>query len=301
VDLSKSIIYRRFDFNSIAELQPNQPMNGFVVNEVKLLPVEGWGYKEKRSLADGYDASDVYLGIRLIQMRGTIYAVSKLRLHDQIRLLRAACTPTNAFAESQAQKGYMPLTFTMPTADANEWPTGEIPMMSLVRPTEQPGVLFIRETAFGKQDGYSSFYEVQFEAKDPLFYHQEPQVFDLSGVESGIGQFINRGDYATQIDFQLHVPSSQPQPKAIVFTGGGTRMTVTVPGANEDRVVRVDSRQKIAVLDIGTQQTLRMDLVVFDAENTWPRCRPGVTNYDWQVVGGPMGSGSRMSWREAFV
>jgi hypothetical protein len=94
LDLSQSITYRGVDINSLDALAPDTAMSGYIVNDVRLPEVEGWGYVEKRSLADGYDASRVFLGMRRAQIRGTILAQSKAELHDKIRTIRALFTPT---------------------------------------------------------------------------------------------------------------------------------------------------------------------------------------------------------------
>lgn len=300
MDLDRPVIYRNVDFNSLSALQPALPLDGYVVNEARWSPVDGWGYREKRSLDDGYDFADVFLGMRSINIRGTIYSQTKADLHDRVRIIRALFTPTLAFGDNPNDLGFLPLYFDVPTNDTTNWPSGYIQLACYMRPVDQPGFFFVRDTATGKGDGYSIPYEANLEARDPLFYHPIAKTVDLSsGAESGT--MVNRGDYPAHLNFELHLPSSDAAKKVVSFEGAGTNMDVTIPGEAKDRVVRVDAYDKVVTYEANGVQTLRMDLISFEAGKTWPKVPPGSSGYDLTTASGTLGAASQMVWLESFA
>lgn len=300
MDLDKPVLYRGLDLNQKDPLQPAMPLSGFVLNEARFEPVEGWGFREKRSLTDGYDASDIFLGMRTIYIRGTIYTRTKAQLHDRVRIIRRALTPTLAYAQNPGDKGFLPFAFSIPTEYTDDWPSGFIDLVVLARPADQPGFYYIRDAAYGKGDGYSIPYEARLECKDPHMYHPVPVEVPVDAL-SASGQFIHRGDYPAALNLVIRVPASDSTEKVLVFTGASTRMTVTVPSASKDRYVRVDGVEKVCTYEVDGGQTLRMDLVEFEAGFTWPRVNPGVTDYDWLMTGGlPDTSASKFIFYETF-
>jgi hypothetical protein len=299
VDLNRPVTYRGLDLNYLQSLQPAQPLVGQVVNEARFMDVEGWGYREKRSLRDGYDVSDVFLGMRTIIIRGTVYAMAKADLHDRVRILRALLTPTLAYAANPNDKGFLPLGFEVPTNDLADWPDGFIDMVAYARPADQPGFTFVRDTATGKGDGYSLPYEVRMEMRDPLFYHPVPQQTFIN-VATYLGTFHHRGNYPAALNMVIRCTGTAE--RKFTFTGGGSKFVLTVPSETVPRIVRLDSVEKVITYEKDSKQTLRMDLVEFDAGKTWPLVPPGDSLYDWSLAGAlPDAVESKLVWSETFV
>lgn len=302
MDLSRSITYRGLDLNSLAGLQPETPLSGYTVSDCRFMDVEGFGYKEKRSMGDGYDASRVYLGARRLQLRGTIWAISPAELHDKVRAIRALFTPTLAYNESPETKGYMPLTFSIPTEDTATWATGLIPVKLNVRPMDQPGSFFTREMAHGRANGgYSAVYEATLEAIDPRIYAQSTT--DIAATTAtGDSSVDNDGDYPAPLNAILALTAADDTgQRSITFTGMGTVMTVTVPASANDRQVNIDSERKVVTLVDGGVETIRFDLVEFAAGYTWPVVQPGANAYEWSTVGGALSAGSKFWFYETFA
>ena len=301
MDLSRDITYRSVNLNSIDALAPETPLGGYSVNDVRWVDVEGWGYREKRSLGDGYDTSRVYLGMRTLILRGTIYGQNKAELHDRVRTIRALFTPTLAYAEDDSVDGYLPMTFDIPTEDTGTWATGYIPVKIGVRPVDQPGFLFVREQAYGRDTkGYSMPYEVRLEARDPRVYAQSTTDIACTAT-SGSGSATNNGDYPAPLNAILAKGSAATGASTITLTGFGTVMTVTIPASSNDRQVNVDSERKVVTLVDNGVETLRMDLIEFAAGYTWPLVQPGANNYDWTGTGSAPASGSKFWYYETFA
>jgi hypothetical protein len=302
LDLSRSVTYRTVDLNSITALAPDTAMSGYLLNDVRFLDVEGWGYKEKRSQGDGYDSSRVYLGTRKLSIRGTIYSLSIAELHDKMRTIRALFTPTLCYNEDPTVNGYLPLTFDIPTSDTGTWATGYIPVKLLVRPMDQPGGMFPREMAFGKATGgFSTVYEVMLEAVDPRIYLQTTT--DIAATTTTASSSVtNDGDYPAPLQAILALTAVEDTgQRSITFTGMGTVMTVTIPASSNDRQVNIDSELKVCTLTDNGVETLRMDLVSFAAGYTWPLVQPEANSYDWTTVGGAPGAGSKFWFYETFA
>ena len=302
MDLSRDITYRSVNINSIGALAPESAISGYAINDVRWVDVEGWGYREKRSLGDGYDTSRVYLGMRTLLVRGTIYGQNKAELHDNVRTIRALFTPTLAYNEDDSVDGYLPLTFDIPTEDTGTWATGYIPVQLNVRPKDQPGFLFVREQAYGRDSkGYSMPYEVRLEARDPRVYSQSTT--DIAATTTtASSSTTNNGDYIAPLNAILSLTSGEDTgSRTITLTGFGTVMTVTIPASSNDRQVNVDSERKVVTLVDNGVETLRMDLIEFAAGYTWPVVQPGANNYDWTTVGGAPGANSKFWYYETFA
>lgn len=301
MDLSRPVLYRGLDINDLEALSPGEPLVGYRLQEVRFPEVNGWGYSEKRSLADGYDYSRVFLGERKFSLRGTVYADTQAGLHDRVRTLRALFTPTLAYAADPANKGFLPLDFDWPTEDTANWPTGYIPVRLYARPEDQPGAYFSRDAAFGRDgEGYSNVFEVAMCAKDPRFYAQTASEVATTAT-SGSGTTTNKGDYPSPLQVTLTLLAASTGQRVYTLTGFGTVMHVTVPAAAADRSVIVDANLKVVSLVQNNAEVLRMDLIEFEAGMTWPVVQPGANEYDWAISGGGLASGSKFSYRQAFV
>jgi hypothetical protein len=72
----------------------------------------------------------------------------------------------------------------------------------------------------------------------------------------------------------VHSLAAQANAAVFTFTGFGTSMTVTIPAGANDRTVRIDAINKVCTLTVDEVETLRMDLIEFQADTTWPRVLP---------------------------
>jgi hypothetical protein len=310
MDLSRPITYRTVDINTLGALTPGDPLDGYVINDVRFLPVDGIGFREKRSLMDGFDYGRVFLGRRQVQMRGTIYAPTKAALHDRIRMVRALFTPTLAYADDPVNKGFVALDFDWLTLDTADWPGGIIPVRLYARPEEAPGVFFPRDaagraTADGSVDdqGFSEVWEAALECRDPRFYSQVETEVVTTTQDGGGGALVvvNKGDYPAPLQVSLTLLAANVGSRVMTLTIGGSTMVITLPAMSVTRTVRVDGALKVCTLYAQGIETLRMDLVRFPAGHTWAEVQPGANSYDWHTTNGGFNSGSRFWFRAAFA
>ena len=283
----------------------NNPIQGIRLTRASFSEVSVHGYTEKRSLDDGFDASDVFIGMRTLNLTGEVYAASKAGLFDMLDLLRLKFTPTDAYNENPNEQGYLPLAFQQPTLYTVYWPSGVVDRVAYARPTMQP-TFDITNAAIGgrSEDGYVVPFQVQLQAKDPRFYAPVAQEVGLSGT-SGAGTLQNRGSYPAPLNFILALPAATTGEAVFNFVGMNTNMTVTIPAGSVDRQVNVDSVKKVCTLVVDGVETLRMDLIDFAAGYTWPKVPPtpegdSPAGYDWTSTEA-LDAASKMFYQEAWV
>lgn len=306
MDITRDVTYRGLLLTG-ADGGPggNNPISGIRTTRVRFGDVSVHGYTEKKSLDDGMDASDVFLGTRVVNIRGEVYAIDKASLFDALDQLRLTFTPTDAYNESPQQRGYLPLSFSQGTKLTVHWPTGFIDRVLYCRPSMQPEH-DIEKAALGEEDGdgYVVPFTLRLEAKDPRFYAPTLVEEFISGT-SGIGDILNRGNYPAPLNMLLHMPASVAGEVDFTFTGFGTSMDVVIPAGANDRTVRIDSINKVVTLTVDEVETLRMDLVSFYADNSWPKVLPTAegdspAGYSWSASD-PLDVVSRFFLQEAWA
>lgn len=107
---------------------------GSVVDDFDPDDVDVVQFAEKRAEADGMDTGTPFLGARRIRLAGTIYGKTRGLCYDVLWQLRAAMSPVLASREIPADKGYLPMYFSVPTNDTDNYPSGAIEMRALVMP-----------------------------------------------------------------------------------------------------------------------------------------------------------------------
>ncbi len=285
MDLTRPVTYRNFEVNTPVNAGGNTPLDGCQIDDVDFHPIDGYGYREKRSQSDGLDASDVFLGGRTVRLAGTLYGKTRGDLFDTLSEFRAAFSPTAAFAEGPGDLGYLPLNFEDATLDEENYPTGYIPKMMRMRPLGTPRTTIVRDKIGGvDRFGFSIGWEVMMEARDPRIYAQSPvEVFlnPAGGTSSGSGTVINRGAYPAPLKVEMFVSSSGAD-RVIELTAFGSVVKLTVPGpSGTDRVLRYDGVEKWAVLEEEGTEVLRMDLLDFPAGLQHPLVPAGESSYSW--------------------
>lgn len=306
MDIHKPVTYRGLTLNGadLAFTGENR-ITGMRIKRVNYASVSVHGYTEKRSADDGFDASDVFLGVRQVEMQAEVFGVNRAELYDFLDLLRLKMTPTDAYAESPGARGYLPLAFVQPTQLTIHWPTGSIDRQLNVRPMTQPSHELELASSGGDDDGEGMVVPLvlRWEAKDPRFYHPTPQEVVLSGI-TGSGDLTNRGNYPAPLNFLLVVGAGESA-GTFDFQGVGTDMSIEIPDEAAEQIIRVDSVNKVVTQTIGTVETLRMDLPTFNAGTTWPKVPPtpeGDTpaGYSW-TSDASLEATSKMFFSEAWV
>jgi hypothetical protein len=305
MDITSDITYRGLLLTGAAG-DAGEPIEGFRITRARYGDVSVHGYTEKRSLDDGMDASDVFLGARQVLLQGEVYAKSKAALFDALDILRLTFTPTDAYNESPRTRGYLPLAFSQPTTHLVHWSTGVIPRVLHCRPTAQPDhdIQFAAMNDADPDGGFVVPFVLRLEAKDPRFYGAT-DIESFLGSGTGSSPTVrNRGNYPAPANLVLSTTATGA--KTFTLIGLGTNMEVTIPAGTGTRTVVVDGYAKVVTLTIGTTETLRMDLIKFNAGTTWPKVLPtpeGTPNlqFTWTFAGGGLVTGSRLFFRETWA
>lgn len=304
MDLTRPVSYRGLFLNG-ATGGPGggNPINGMRLVRVRYTDVPAIGYTEKKSLEDGLDASDVWLGGRNIVLQGEVFGTSKADLFDSLDVLRLKFTATDCYAESPSTRGYLPLAFEVPTLHLGAFPTGFIERVLNVRPLAQPEHDIEFQAIGGRAtEGYALPYVARVQARDPRFYAPTPVESFLTGA-GGSGAVVNRGNYPAPLSILLRPDSTAAG--SFLLTGLGTSMNIVIPAGGADRFVSVDSHNKVVTLIVGSTETLRMDLPTFNSGTTWPKVPPtpegSSAAFDWSVSGVSLISPSRLAFSEAWV
>lgn len=317
MDLRRPISYRDFALNTIVR-SPGEPQVGCMVERVDFSSVGADGYTEKRSQGDGYDASDIYLGKRIVQMSGTIYGETLADLHDRLQNLRSTLLPTASFTDEPGAYGYVPLSYEEATGNTADWPTGYRTLYVRARPLSAPSFQVVRDAVGGAADrGGGIPWSAVWDCIDPRCY-VSPDVFldfaDNSHANPSSpspDQFVNRGDYPTPINILL-VVATQAKPGFFTFVTGGSTMKITIPQSANTQTIRYNGRLKVLTIEELGLEVLRMDCLTFTTETTHPLIVPTPLpgqDYTWTTVwsgGGstymtiPLAAGSRIFYSEAF-
>lgn len=304
MDLTLPVSYRGLILNAADTPAPGAAVAGIRLTRAKFSEVGVHGYVEKKSLSDGMDASDVYMGQRSVAMAGEVYAQDKGDLFDFLDQLRLKFTPTDAYNEDPDKRGFLPLYFQVQTKYTTYWATGIVDRMLFCRPSRQPDFAISIESIGGREsDGYVVPFSVDLIAKDPRFYYIGSSDTNLSGT-SGSGTLTNRGNYPTALNFILE-PSTTAE-ATFNFSGVGSNFDVTLPAGVAGRLVRVDSVNKVVTLTENDVETLRMDLITFNAGTTWPQV-PAIpegesaAGYNWSSTVALSATLSRMFFNEAWA
>jgi hypothetical protein len=308
MDLTRPVTYRGLLLSG-AEGGPggNNPIEGIRLTRARYTNVSVHGYIEKKSLDDGMDASDVFIGTRQIQMQGEVFARTKARLFEYLDVLRLKFTPTDAHAEAPYKHGYLPLSFSQPTVHTTYWPSGFVDRVMHARPLGQPEYDIELSSISGEpMNGYVVPFSVGLECIDPRIY-APVQVEVALGGTGGSGTLTNRGNYHTPLNFVLRMTTAHPGEAKFQWSGLGSTFELILPGspAPADRIIRLDSENKVVTMTVGDIELLRMDLVTFQAGTTYPRVPPtpegaSAAGYSWSCSGGLDGQ-SRMWFNEAWI
>jgi hypothetical protein len=299
MDLKAPVTYRGLDLNTTTRI-PGGGISGTQLNAVDLSTVSGVGYSEKRALGDGRDASDVYLDARRIAMQGQVYGLTRAEVYDLMRQVAAIFNPVLAFDEDPVLQGFLPMTFHEPSGLAAFTPDG-MDLLIYVRPIAQPSFQISRDLLGGADSkGGTILYQVVLEAKDPRLYVADPVYVAFVGT-GATSALANRGDYASPLTIQLHVPAALGAGTVTVTLNGQT-IVITVLDSAVDQDYVYDGAKKLLTLTKAGVTTLKMSLLA----TAHPKVNPGANTITWaSTINLPAGAGlatsSFATFAEAFA
>lgn len=250
---------------------------------------------EPKPQADGMEAYAVRRLVAMIRADGVVKADSVADLHDKVEALNAAFDPVLAFDEDTATRdiGFLPFTFSVPTADDTGYPTGLKPLQYYVRSTAIP------VPRISKFEGDGAHFTLLLQAVDPRRYLQTLTSVDLFHTPGGTPDSAS-----VAVDNSLASYSSWPTITMVMSGFGHTAFYVDHDESGVDPLV-LDLSSLVATdvvtIDMQAREVLvdgasRMDLVV--SGDFFP-IRPGTQNVESGWMAGV--TSCVMSYRRAFV
>lgn len=304
MDTTRDILYRSFLLNDAsiidnidADTGVGKGITGCVVETWDFSDVDIVQFLEKRSLQDGMDAGDVYKGARRLHMSGTLYGKTRALLYDAYWELRAALDPVLAQRESPADKGYLPLYFSVPTNRVIDYPLGAIDLRVLALPRASR-VIWQRDQQGGDDgDALAIPWQATFLMKNPSIMADVPQDYSLEAGGTVSGNFTNRGNYIAPLNMLIVVGSSGGT--ITIQAGGAINFVITVPASSGNRTIRVNGAEKLVTFEEASIETNRLGAT---PENmSWPVIPPGVSPYTVTFSGVSPQTGSHMWFWETYA
>ena len=270
--------YNGFNLNTTELAGTNGKRRGALLEVFDYGTSRGIGYTEKRSQDDGLDASDVYMGGRLITLAGTVYGEDEADLNDLLQGVRTALTPTSAYAFDRDDYGYIPLEFELKTKDPR-FGEGKRLVEYRARPLMQPQFTLRRDggsaPGAGDEFGMAVSYQSQLECKDPRLYVRPDTWMYWNTAQTAV-PILNRGDYPAPLDILLHINASTATSRVEIDIGG-SNLSIACPSLATNAIVRYSGELKVLTLDNasgGAADVLRMDLLTFRNNTTHPKVMP---------------------------
>lgn len=181
-DTTQDIIYRNFKLNDSGVAAAVDSSDGIgkgiagcIIDEFDPDDMDVVQFMEKRAEADGMDVGKPFLGGRRLRISGTIYGKTRALGFDAARQLRAVLDPVLASREVPADKGYLPLYFSEPTNNVEDFPTGAIAMRALVMPKGFRSPINRDQHGGTDDNGLAMRWSVVFNMRDPKFEGATPQ------------------------------------------------------------------------------------------------------------------------------
>ena len=197
MNLGGTVAYNGLSINTVTRQAGGLPASGYAVERFAPEPPPPTTYYEKRALADGMDAGDVYLGGREFGLIVTAYGTSAGDFWDKTQALFSAFNPTIVYEANSTVAGFIPFTFFQPTADVSSWPTSAypngIPMQYFMRPMAGPSYVIERDLDGGATTApRSKTFNIRMIARNPRKVHST----EISAtITTALQTATYRGDY----------------------------------------------------------------------------------------------------------
>lgn len=284
------MVYRGLTLNDPAD----DPKDTYEVWQALVDPEHG-SVAEPKSERDG---SEIYRPKKqrgLIRVTGAVKAPTAGELFDKTEALRAAFDPVNAYLAdlaSTSDVGFLPFTFSRPTADLANYPSGLKDLQYYARSLALP------VTRITKSDGLAARFAVVMECADPRAYAQSATSASRS----------NAGSKA--MDNTLASYASWPT-VTITLTGAGTDVIqLERVAAADTSALQLDlgscSSGDVIVVDMERRYVTKngaaaMDLVVTAQADYWDLFPAESQTLNVTNVSGTLAGTVAVSWVKAFA
>lgn len=292
-DTRNPIIYNSSP--SITLNNPNDdPDNTYLVEDVSIDPM--WdSVIEPLPDRDGIHGHEPRRVQTMITIRGWVKATTYAKLHDKIRALNRAFDPVLNYLndDSDIDKGFVALDFTILTEDNTNYTDGEIPARFYCTPVKRPIPLVT------KFDGLNARFVIQLRCADPRMYLQTTTEDEISGASPQAitvtgSTLLEYPVYPiVEVDF-----ATAPSGTLTIYRSGPTfEGSVSLAGADlaGSKTLVIDMQAKTVQYSDGTD---KMDAL--SAGSRFFRLFPGESN-EVTFIGFPSDATLRVIHRRAFV
>lgn len=193
MDLSAPIIYNGHTAAGNTVTAGGAASVGTVINRITVTDIDVDAYLERRALADGMNASDVFLGGRRAIIDAAVFGSTIAHGWDQLQAFQRAYHPRIAYNADTANLGFLPFKFRQPTTSTGSWSTGYIPLQFYLRPIRPVQYVIDRQTP-GGVGGKGAAFRVRAEliARDPRKYAQTATTLAITTSAQTVSKL---GDY----------------------------------------------------------------------------------------------------------
>lgn len=235
---------------------------------------------------DGMESYDPRHVVTVVRIEGIVKAESVAQLHDRIEALNKAFDPIlSSQYDEDGRHGYLPFTFSVPTTDTTNYPTGLIPMQYYARSLDLP------VPRVSKFEGDGARFSIVLQAVDPRRYLQAESSFAITSSSQTLSNYL-----ASHGSFPL---------LTITMSGPGSATWDVNTDQDTSSALRLNLSTLIAG-DVVTVDMERHEIKVNGVVNQGLYVTGG---YMWlapenQLVGRSSDTGitsSVLTWRRAFV
>lgn len=204
---------------------------------------------------------------KILHLEGIIHAPTLGQLEYKVMQMHRYLDPINTFWDDSStmdnDKGFLSLTFSVPTSNTTDYATGLIAVRAYCRSLSRP------VPAITKMSGYNARFQIMFEMIDPRFYWTTQSVLALTNNATGVHTSLTQYPTYPLVDFTL---SSAAQL---------ININRTLPLNENGAVMNVRIDPRIAIQGTAAQSgdTITINMMTGKAS------RLGVIREDWAVAG----------------
>lgn len=290
MDFTAPISYNGLTASGLTLASGGSPSVGIVFDRVDISPIDTEAYLDRRAVSDGADATDVYVGVRQVNINAAIYGSTIAHGYDQLQSVLRTFHPRIAFNADTANLGFLAFDFRQPTISTGVWTAGYIPLRLYLRPARPVSYVLDRQPTGGvPSKGVAFRAGILLVARDPRKYAQTASAVSVTTTAQTA---TNRGDYPTFPIFTWTMTAAGSSIHQIVVAGMAVKINLSAQSSGSFSFDYATRRL--------TKAGASMASLLDGAVDGFPEIEPGtVTTYETDNATGT--SAYTMTYRDAFA
>lgn len=226
-----ALTYNGYTLNSMSAVEGEPGMQGTEVKAIAYTSPADF-ISEKLQWRDGVDVNAVTRSSRMIQVNGLIRGTTRADLKDRIKAFSHAFDPGwIAYANSDP---FLPLTFSVPTTDTTNFPTGLAASKVFVLPIETP---MPSETHPQSRDARFRLTLLQ---KDPKRYLQTPVTHNSGTLSNPAADTTSWPTLSFTMSGAGHASFTATRAAGAWYGGAAQPLVLDLSGRSAGQVITVD-------------------------------------------------------------